>query len=81
MPSDILRFDVFGRLVAIRRTDEQWVAYHQGPDGKLQRAFEIIIPPALEEDALPQHLADLCHEWASPEKQEVQRLDKNRSKE
>jgi hypothetical protein len=75
MPSDILRFDVFGRLVTIRRAEEQWVAYHQGSDGKLQRAFEIIIPPTLGADALPQHLADLCHEWASPEKQEVRRLD------
>ena len=81
MPSEILRFDVFGRVVAIRRAGEQWVAYHQGWDGKLQRAFEIIIPPALEEDDLPQHLADLCHEWASLERQEVRRLDEHRSKE
>lgn len=73
--SSILRFDVFGHAVAVRRIDNQWIAYHQEQDGKLRRAHGILIPPATAESDLPRYLADLCHEWARADRHEVRRLD------
>lgn len=70
----MLRFDVYGRVVGIRRTDEEWTAMFVGGDGKHRPAPEVVIPPWVTEDGLARFLADLFHEASSPERPDVIRL-------
>jgi hypothetical protein len=66
MPEEY-RFDVFGRRMAIARSDDAWVAYLIGAEGKRRRAgFEI--PDFVTADELAQYLDDLFHEDASPDR-------------
>ena len=68
-----LRFNVFGRIVEVRREGGEWRTFAVGTDGKLGPAgFEI---PAFIEDAeLEQYLFDIFHESASRSGQDVRRL-------
>lgn len=69
MPEEY-RFDVFGRRMAIARSDGAWVAYLIGEEGKRRRAsFEI--PDFVAADELAQYLDDIFHEDASPERPSV----------
>ncbi|MBN3852038.1 hypothetical protein G3N59_01470 [Paraburkholderia sp. Ac-20340] len=72
MPEEY-RFDVFGRQMAIVRSESGWVAYLIGTEGKRRRAaFEI--PDFIAADELMQYLDDLFHEDASPQRPTVERL-------
>ena len=44
------------------------------PEGKRQAARDIVIPPDTPESELARYLADLCHEWATPERSTVRRV-------
>ena len=68
-----MRFDVFGRIVAIQRNGESWEAYAVGLDGKLGPAG-FVIPDFVAEYELEQYLADLFHESARPGRDDVRRL-------
>ena len=68
-----LRFDVFGRDVAIVRTAEGWQAFYLGVEGKRRPARDIIVPSQIEESSLLQYLDDLCHEWATERNSRVKR--------
>ena len=70
-----LRFDVFGRHVLVAKTEDGWVAYYQGSEGKRRLATDILVPAATCESEIEQYLADLCHEWASDRYPSVKRLD------
>lgn len=70
----MLRFDVFGRLVAVEREPHGWVAYYLGNDGKRSVARDLILPPDLPEEEIGRCLADIAHERASPERPDVRRL-------
>ena len=59
-----LRFNVFGRLVAIVGSQGSWTAYSLGPDGK-RGAADFVVPNFLAEYELCQYLADLFHESAT----------------
>jgi hypothetical protein len=67
------RFDVFGKSIAVIGAPGRWSAFFLGPDGK-RRPADFVIPEDLVEDELQQYLADLFHELASPENNEVRRL-------
>jgi hypothetical protein len=69
----IVEFDVFGRRVLVERTPEGWRALYPGPEGKRRTATDLVIPPEMAEEQLGGYLADLCHEWATPEHSEVRR--------
>jgi hypothetical protein len=69
-----LEFDVFGRRLLVERTDSGWTALYPGSEGKHRVAHGIVIPPDTPETDLERYLADLCHEWASPERSTVRRL-------
>jgi hypothetical protein len=71
--SEEYRFDVFGRRMAIVRSENRWVAYLIGTEGKRRRAaFEI--PDFIGADELMQYLDDLFHEDASPQRPAVVKL-------
>lgn len=70
---DSRRFNVFGRIVEIRREDGAWRAIAVGNDGKLAPAgFEV--PPFVEDEELEQYLFDLFHESATSTNGDVRRL-------
>lgn len=67
------RFNVFGRVFAIRREAEQWQAYVVGPEGtRVPAGF--VIPDFIEDAELEQFLFDLFHESATPGSGEVRRI-------
>jgi hypothetical protein len=68
-----LRFNVFGRIVAIQREGAMWQAYAVGPDGKRSPAA-FVVPDFVEEDDLEQYLFDLFHESATPSNGDVRRI-------
>ena len=68
-----LRFNVFGRLVAIVGTTGAWTAYSLGSEGK-RGAAGFIVSNFLAEDELCQYLADLFHESATPTNGDVYQI-------
>ena len=67
-------FDVFGRRLIVERSAGRWQAFYGGPDGKRREARDLVIPAEVAEAELERYLADLCHEWASPQAPHVRRL-------
>ncbi len=70
----MVRFDVFGTPIGVERRDDRWLVFYLGVEGKHRLADDIRIPPALEEEALAEYLADLRHEFATPAHPDVRRL-------
>ena len=68
-----LRFNVFGRVVAVRRDGESWQVYAVGSDGKLGHAG-FVIPDFIAEHELEQYPADIFHESARPGMGDVRRI-------
>ncbi len=71
-----IKFDVYGRLVTVEKTDSSWAVFYPGADGKRHPAEDIIIPAFISEAGLENYLSDLCHEWATDIHPNVCRLDK-----
>jgi hypothetical protein len=70
----ILRFEVFGRVVHVRRSEDGWQVSYPGTDGKARVAHDMQIPSHVEESSLGGYLFDLCHEWATPAQSQVRLL-------
>lgn len=68
-----LRFNIFGKLVAVVPTTTGWQAYLLGQDGK-RSPMDIVVPAFIEADDVGQYLADLLHELATPANNKVVRL-------
>ncbi|MBV6323042.1 hypothetical protein [Duganella violaceipulchra] len=60
-----LRFNVFGRLIAISGGQGAWRAFYFGAEGK-RRPADFVVPGELAEHELCEYLADLFHEDATP---------------
>ena len=58
------RFNVFGRLIAIRTAAGGWEAFVLGAEGK-RRPAEFVVPEFIPAEGLRQYLADLFHESAT----------------
>jgi hypothetical protein len=70
-----LKFDVFGRDIAIVKIESGWQAFYLGNDGKRRPANDIIVPSNIAEAEIAQYLDDLCHEWATDRNKSVNRVD------
>jgi len=68
-----LRFDVYGRRVAIERQGDRWLAFVLGADGK-SRPADFQVPDFIAEGEMCQYLADLFHEAATPTNGDVRQL-------
>ena len=68
-----LRFNVFGRLIAIQGKPGSWQAFYPGNDGT-RRPADFVVPADITEDGLDEYLADLFHEDATPRRSTVERL-------
>jgi len=69
-----LKFNVFGKLVAIVGEPGRWSAFLPGSDGK-RRPADFVVPDFLSEAELCQYLADVFHELATPANGTVVRLE------
>jgi hypothetical protein len=68
-------FDVFGKRIQAMRGHSGWELFEIGNEGK-QRCFGgAIVPPDLSEDQLLSFLDDLFHEYATPIRSRVRRID------
>lgn len=70
-----LKFDVFGRLVLVAESGDGWAVFYLGAEGKKRPAVDIVIPADLPDSEIEQYLGDLCHEWATGQHPNVERLD------
>ena len=68
-----LRFDVFGKVIAVNATLNGWRAFILGADGK-RRAADFPIPSTLTADEMTDYLDDLFHEFATPVRLTVRKL-------
>ena len=69
------RFDVFGKLIEVSRGEAGWEVVHVGSSGKRRAAHDVVIPSFVSEAELAQYLADHFHEYATPERSEVRRVE------
>lgn len=70
-----MKFDIFGRqILEVIRKDNVWEAFYCGDTGVKRKAHDILIPSSLREDELAAYIADIFHESATPEKNEVKRI-------
>lgn len=60
-----LRYNIFGRHIAVSGEAGAWRAYYFGAEGK-RRAADFIIPGDVAEADLCEYLSDLFHEHAPP---------------
>ncbi len=69
-----LRFHVYGKWIAVQRTDTGWTCFLMGSDGKRRPAHDLVIPAFVTEHEILQYLADVLHECATPHNGEPKRL-------
>ena len=61
-------------MLEVVRSNDQWLAFYCGNGGLKRKADDIRIPASLSELELDAYIADVFHEWATPERSEVRRL-------
>ena len=69
-----MKLDVFGTRVQVVAGPSGWSVYYLGEDGKRRAAKDIVVPSTLRRHEVEQYIADICHEWATPEYPDVTRL-------
>ncbi len=74
-PARNLKLDVFGRTIIVRRRVDAWEVCYVGNEGKIRPAEDIRIPEALSASEIPNYIADICHEWATPQYDEVRVIE------
>ena len=60
-----MRFNIYGRHIAVRKLDGEWQCFLLGADGK-RREMGLSIPAFVAEEEVLQFLADIFHECATP---------------
>ncbi|WP_447598596.1 DUF7661 family protein [Nitrospira sp. Nam80] len=68
-------FDVFGKRIQAMRAHSGWELFEIGNEGKQRRFGGAIVPPDLSEDQLLSFLDDLFHQYATPIRSRVRRID------
>jgi len=70
-----MKFDIFGkRVLEVIRSNDQWMTFYCGNNGVKRKADDIHIPPSLEESEINEYIADVFHEWATSESNEIKIL-------
>ncbi|MGB8663816.1 MAG: hypothetical protein WCD24_03500 [Serratia inhibens] len=69
-------FDVFGRLLGVKREGEEWQLFRVTlPERKYARSYDIVLPEALSEADIAGYLGDIYHEAATERYPDVFRLE------
>ncbi len=66
-----MKLNVYGKPLEIKRDNGRWKTFYLGNEGKKRIATDIHIPNEIKEQALIEYISDLCHEWATPTKNEI----------
>lgn len=69
-----MKIDIYGRIIEVLKEDGFWNIYTLG-EGKKMRANDIVIPQNFSEKEVLTFLADMFHEAATPEKNQVRIID------
>lgn len=69
-----MKLNIFGRLFEVARENDQWILYSLGT-GLKRKESDIPIPAELTRTEVMTFLADIFHEFASPENSEVKIVD------
>ena len=59
-----LKFDVFGKPMAVLRKNDEWLLFLDSGTGLRSRIYDVVIPADLAESELAMYLADIFHENA-----------------
>ena len=70
----MIKFNVFGRPMAVERSDSSWRVYFLGDEGKRRLAHDVLIPDSVTEAELERYMFDVFRELASPDHPDVERL-------
>ena len=62
---EVIRINVFGRSMSVRRISGEWQLFNESQTGMRARVYDVVIPPELTEDDLPGFLDDIYHEYAN----------------
>lgn len=71
----LIKFDVFGKKMSVRREGDEWLLFRESNTGVRARVYEVVIPADLDEIELDTYLADIFHESATEKHPSVVRLD------
>ncbi|MCB1176779.1 MAG: hypothetical protein KDK36_04275 [Leptospiraceae bacterium] len=66
-----MKVSVYGKTIIVEGEENKWKVYYPSPDGKRRNAEDIFIPSHIKEEELLGYIADLLHEWATPDNSEV----------
>ncbi|MDH5655068.1 MAG: hypothetical protein OEZ34_04135 [Spirochaetia bacterium] len=66
-----MKLSVYGKILTLHRENNSWVVYYSGDDGKKRFADDIKIPQDIPEENIAEYLADVFHEYATPENSDV----------
>lgn len=69
-----MTLDVYGRKLEVYRHQGRWRVLLSGSDGKKRIAEDVMVPSHIRKEELVEYLADLCHEWSRPGRDQVVRL-------
>ena len=73
----MMKLDVFGKMdIEIIKREGEWTAYRCGAEGKKRKLHELKIPNHIPESEVMDYVADIYHEWASPQNSVVVRIDR-----
>ncbi|ASJ98345.1 DUF7661 family protein [Shewanella marisflavi] len=67
----MLRINVFGRSMSVRRVGEEWQLFSESQTGMRSRVYDVVIPPELTEEQLLGYLDDIYHKQASAQNPKV----------
>lgn len=67
----MIRVNVFGRSMSVRRVGEEWQLFSESQTGMRSRVYDVVIPPELTEEQLLGYLDDIYHEQASAQNPKV----------
>lgn len=70
-----MKLNVFGKKIEVARKENQWKVFYFGNEGKKRAAEDIVLPAGLKEEEIVAYIADLCHEWATPNHNEAKKID------
>ncbi|MDO6611928.1 hypothetical protein Q4601_06785 [Shewanella sp. 1_MG-2023] len=71
----LLKFDVFGKAMSVKRIDNEWHLFIDSNTGLRTRVYDVVIPSELSEHELARYLGDIFHESARDDKTDVTRLN------
>ena len=60
-----MKFNAYGRKIAVVKISSGWEVQYIGNEGKNRTAHDILIPGDLAENEIKSYLEDMLHEWAS----------------